>query len=69
MKLCTRVMEENEVLLSTMLMKDKLKERIFCDKKAERNFLELKARNIKFLNLKDSKMKKEVKVSEFEKFC
>ena len=69
LKLCTKVMEENEVMLSTMHVKEKLKENISWDIETERKFLEWKALNIKFLNLKDSKNKKEVKVSELEKFC
>jgi hypothetical protein len=66
LKLCSKVMEENKVLLSMMLIKDKLTERIFWEVDQERNFLEWKARNIKFLNLKDSKIKKEMKVSELK---
>jgi hypothetical protein len=64
-----KVMEENEVMIGMMPMKDKLKEKIPWDTKNEKKLIDWKTLNIKFLNLKDSKNKKEMKGSEFEKFC
>ena len=69
LKLCTKVMEENEVMISAMPMKDKLKEKIPWDTANEKKLIDWKTLNIKFLNLKDSKNKKEMKGSALEKFC
>ena len=69
LKLCAKVVEENEMLLSTMPLKDRVKERILREIEFERKFVDWKARNIKFLNLTDSKKKNEVKVFEFDQFC
>jgi hypothetical protein len=68
-KVCIRVIEENCVVVKEMKLKERVKEKVSWSAENERNFEELKLRNIRFLNLKESKMKENDGLNIFENFC
>jgi hypothetical protein len=69
LKACKVVLDGNEKLLSEMFAKSKLKENVKWSECFERNYIEWKTANIKFLNLKVSIVKNKVQGNEFVNFC
>ena len=56
-------------MVTEMSLKEKLKENAYMNVEEEKKFCEWKIRNLKYLSLKDSKMKGKVGQNVFEKFC
>ena len=56
-------------MVTEMSLKEKLKENAYMNAEEEKKFCEWKIINLKYLSLKDSKMKGKVGQNVFEKFC
>ena len=63
------IIDENEELVTSMSMTEKLKENITLNGKEAKEYENWKVRNIRTLNLKEGKVKETVKSGPFEKFC
>ena len=68
-KLCRDVIDENENLIASMSEKERLKENLMMSVKEKKDYDLWKIRNLKTLNLKESKLKENVKNGPFENFC
>jgi hypothetical protein len=69
LKLCRDVIDENDQMVASMSEKEKLKENLVMNVKEKKDYDLWKIRNLKTLNLKESKMKENVKNGPFENFC
>ena len=69
LKICRDIIDENEQMVAGMSEKEKLKENLVMNVKEKKEYDLWKIRNMKTLNLKESKMKESVKSGPFENFC
>ena len=53
LKICKEVIDENDELVSNLSQKEKLKEKLFWSEKEKTKSVEWKARNLRFMNLKE----------------
>ena len=69
LKLHKEIIEENEELASSLNVKESAKEGVVWDRLERKKFDEWKTRNLRYMSLKESAKKGNVKVGHFEKFC
>jgi hypothetical protein len=69
LKLCRDIIDENDQMIASMSEKEKLKENLVTNVKEKKDYDLWKIRNMKTLNLKESKLKENVKSGPFENFC
>ena len=67
-KLCINVSDENCEIVKEMKLKERVCEKISWSEADERNFEDLKVRNVRYLNLKESKQKEIVKRNVLQEF-
>jgi hypothetical protein len=67
LKTCKDIIDENEEIVAGMSMKERLKENIILNGKEAKEYDNWKVRNLKTLNLKESKIKETVKSGPFER--
>ena len=69
LKVCRDVIDENTPMVTNMSEKEKLKESLEWDVRQRKDYENWKLRNLRTLNLKESRMKESVKSGPFESFC
>jgi hypothetical protein len=69
LKLCKNVIDEQASMLNEMKMKEKIKENVCWNDEDERKYCEWKIINVKYMSLKESKLKENVRLNVFEHFC
>jgi hypothetical protein len=69
LKLCKNVIDEQASMLNEMKLKEKIKENVCWNDEDERKYCEWKIKNVKYMSLKESKLKENVRLNVFEHFC
>ena len=68
LKLCKNVIDENEELIESMSMKERLKENVSWKENERNEYIEWKARNIRFMTLKTSTVTEKVSCGPLDQF-
>ena len=68
-KVCKNVMDDLDEFVEILPTKEKLKEKVWWKESDRKKFTEWKTRNVRFLNLKESKKEPAATLGPLEQFC
>jgi hypothetical protein len=69
LKVCRDIIDENTPMVNSLSAKEKIKESLDWEEKRRKEYENWKLRNLKTLNLKESRQKASIKSGPFENFC